>query len=100
MQVVTAKIDYAPPVGCGDCGVIYVPLKRHLPVKYPGSARHLVNDHRNALAKHPQGLAHAVAGDAAADGVHLGRSLVQLLADGVAHVETGARWRSANCASY
>ena len=67
VQVVGSEVDDALAAFVPNPCVANVPLGRHCPVEHARSARHLVPFEREHPADHVEGLAYAVAGDAATD---------------------------------
>src|SRR6185369_6661862 len=67
MQVVFLKIDHPVTASVGNVCVMNVPLRRNGPIKNLRSGRHFMSFEGDAFAKDCQGLANAVAGNAATD---------------------------------
>jgi len=69
VKVVVFEVREGLPVRAGEGGGGDVPLRRHLPVKAGRAGGDLVDSQAGHVpAQDAQGLAHALAGDAAADG--------------------------------
>ena len=81
VQGVGSEVDDLSPLGIADVGTTNVPLPRHRPVEDGRAAWNLVDREVDKRRQSAKRFAHAVAGDAAADGIEIGGKCMELLPD-------------------